>query len=326
MSNYNWDELYRKLSPRILGICRRYVMDIEIAENIMHDAFVTAIEKNHLYNQKKGSLEVWIKTISINNCINYINREKNRYTSINENLYESDVRAEYESEEEVKLSKMNWKEEQLLELIDQLPDTQKQIFNMYVVDGFSHKKIAEVLSIPENTSKSHLLRAKKNLQKKLTDLYDAKKTKNIKVALFLLLPFKEQSIQWLFKSTFSSFSIKPIFATSLSPNASSLAVVNSSAGYIITTATFFKASVIVSLLTVASYIAYDKSKNKEYKKNATKNEKIYASTVIDNPNSAKENNEIEKIPDVKTIQLNQQKIEVKMNNVKVKSDSSELKK
>ena len=150
------EALYRLFSPTMFGICLRYGSDYHTAEDILQDGFVKVFKSIHKF-KNTGSLEGWIRRIFVNTAIEYYRKKSRsfRFTPL-------DVVAE-KSVEDHKLLEIE--KEELLGLIQQLPDGYRLVFNLYIIEGFSHQEIAEKLNINLGTSKSQLARAKKYLRK-----------------------------------------------------------------------------------------------------------------------------------------------------------------
>lgn len=154
-------KLYRLYAPQLFALCIRYSRDRSEAEDCLHEGFVTIFEKIGQY-AGKGSFEGWMKRIVINLAL-----EKYR---VRYRLHTVEDMKPYEMQMETSefLSELN--AQQLLELIAELPPRYKMVFNMYAIDGYSHKEIAEEMGITEGTSKSNLARARKILQDKVKQL------------------------------------------------------------------------------------------------------------------------------------------------------------
>jgi len=160
--------LYNKYSSLFYGICIRYTTNTDEACDILQEGFLKILTHINKYSGT-GSFEGWMKRIIVNNAIN--NYHKNlKYR------YHSDI-SEIKDiiEDETNLDEINYSYEELLKIIQVLPDGYRTIFNLYAIEGYKHKEIAEMLKISENTSKSQYHRAKKILQDKLVELSKIKK-------------------------------------------------------------------------------------------------------------------------------------------------------
>ena len=160
--------LYERYAPSMLGLCRRYVRGEQESEDVMISGFMKVFSKIGLF-EGKGSFEGWMKRIMINESLGYIRKNKAMYL-------ETDIEA---ADREPDLDKLSTSLEasDLLKMISELPSGYRTIFNLYAIEGYSHKEIGELLGINENTSKSQLSRARAHLQKKLIEVeqHDEKK-------------------------------------------------------------------------------------------------------------------------------------------------------
>ncbi|MFW5760285.1 MAG: RNA polymerase sigma factor [Cyclobacteriaceae bacterium] len=152
--------IYEKYAGKMLGICLRYVKEEPEAEDIMIKGFTRVFEKVDQYSGM-GSFEGWIRRIMVNEALGYLRRNKNMYleVEIEKAAYEPDYR----------LIDNSLEAEELVNMINELPMGYRSVFNLYAIEGYSHKEIAEQMEISENTSKSQLSRARALLQKKLAE-------------------------------------------------------------------------------------------------------------------------------------------------------------
>ncbi|MDP4266180.1 MAG: sigma-70 family RNA polymerase sigma factor [Bacteroidota bacterium] len=157
------EQLYKRFASKMYGICLRFVRYRIEADDILQDGFVKVFE-NLKYFRADGSLEGWIKRIMVNTAINYYN--KNTVQQDNETDIDSPgSMGQNELIDENIISHISRNE--LLEIINELADGYRMVFNLYVIDGYNHKEIGEIMNISENTSKSQLSRARKILQEKI---------------------------------------------------------------------------------------------------------------------------------------------------------------
>lgn len=211
-----WQNAYQNHAPRVFGLCRRYVSDRNTAEDLMHDTFITAINKQNSY-EKKGSFEGWLSRIAVNTVLMYLRKQKKwaidsiENIDIEENNQNSDVYVddEYHDPKSLILAS-DFQQEELLLAIDALPLHHKTVFNLYVFENFSHQQIAENLQISAGTSKSHLARARKKIQETLVQRALEKKKKNRRVAAFMpLTALKSEFIDDLYKSKLNDLQLPP---------------------------------------------------------------------------------------------------------------------
>jgi RNA polymerase sigma-70 factor (ECF subfamily) len=151
--------IYNKFSPKMLSVCRQYIKDIQIAEDLMITAFMKVFTNLKKF-ENKGSFEGWIRRIIINECISFIRVDK-KVAFLEDSYYKEDGFNGIES---------NFSVEDIQFLIDNLPDGYKMIFNLYAIEGYKHHEIATMLGINEGTSKSQLSHARKMLQEQITKL------------------------------------------------------------------------------------------------------------------------------------------------------------
>jgi RNA polymerase sigma factor (sigma-70 family) len=150
--------LYKQLASKMLGVCIRYSKDRYEAEDILQVAFVKMFEKIKDY-KGEGSFEGWVRRIMVNTSIEFYRKSLRMFPVVD---------MEYAPEkaiEENQLSRLNMND--LLGLIKQLSPGYRVVFNMYAIEGYSHKEIAEQLNISEGTSKSQLARARAILQENI---------------------------------------------------------------------------------------------------------------------------------------------------------------
>jgi RNA polymerase sigma-70 factor (ECF subfamily) len=143
----------------MLGVCRQYIKDMQLAEDVMLTAFMKVFTNLSSF-QFSGSFEGWIRRIMVNECISSIRVQKKIQFLEDENFFEETSNTIEES----------FSQDEIQSLIDHLPDGYKMIFNLYAIEGFKHKEIAQMLGINEGTSKSQLSHARKILQKQITTL------------------------------------------------------------------------------------------------------------------------------------------------------------
>ena len=153
-------QLYDTYSSRMYSICYRYVKDSMQAEDILITAFTKIFEKIDQF-KSEGSFEGWIRRIIVNEALTHLRRNRSMY--LETDLEQADREPDYDQLSD------HLEAEDLLNMINEMPTGYRIVFNMYALDGYSHKEIADSLGINENTSKSQLSRARVYLQKKLAD-------------------------------------------------------------------------------------------------------------------------------------------------------------
>lgn len=214
MPAINWEDIYRLQAPRMLGLCRRYVRDIQTAEDLMHDAFFTAIREQQ-YFTGRGTIEAWLRKITLNTALSYL-RQKKKLVE----LAQADL-PEYPEEEAQEEDATNAPEQvmrdagfekaDLIAVLDLLPEHHRVAFNLYVFEAYTHKQIGAELGISPGTSKSHLARARKKIQKLLLAKAKDMHQKPKRAGLLLLFAGwkKKNHLDGLYRSSLSDFNILP---------------------------------------------------------------------------------------------------------------------
>lgn len=155
-------QLFDSLAPKMLSLCLRYTGNRETAEDLLQEGFVVLFQKLDTF-KGEGSFEGWARRIFTTQSLMYL--RKKDALKMSEDL--EDARS-LSSETPTALQDIGYQE--IMKLITELPPGFRTVFNMYVIDGYSHKEIAEHLGITETTSRTQLSRAKTWLQKKLEDV------------------------------------------------------------------------------------------------------------------------------------------------------------
>lgn len=157
------EELYRRFSPRMYAVCLRYAGNAEEAEDILQEGFIKVFKKLDSF-RGDGSFEGWIRRIFVNTAIEHFRRK--RYLMPVTEKEENTIEGKYTSV----LDELSAKD--IMALIRELSPGYRTVFNMYVVEGYTHKEIADILGISEGTSKSQLSRAKVILQDMVKNYLD----------------------------------------------------------------------------------------------------------------------------------------------------------
>lgn len=161
-------ELYKLFSAQLFSVCLRYSNNYEDAQDTFQEGFITIFHKINQY-RFEGSFEGWIRRIMVNTCIEK-HRNKNHLYVVNEEFL-PDTDDEIDEND----SSENHSYEEILSFVQELPDRYRQVFNLYVIEEYSHQEIAEMLDISVGTSKSNLSRAKEKLKELI------KKNHNIRI-------------------------------------------------------------------------------------------------------------------------------------------------
>jgi RNA polymerase sigma-70 factor (ECF subfamily) len=157
MRNERWAQraLYEEFYGSMMGVCMRYANDQQDALDILHEGFIKVF--NHIGKYKPGtSLAAWIRRIMVNTAIDYYRKAIRRRT---EDITEAH---QLKSSDADAISQFT--EQEILAAIQQLTPVYRAVFNLYVIEGYSHKEIAEQLNITESTSRSNLVKARNKLQ------------------------------------------------------------------------------------------------------------------------------------------------------------------
>lgn len=162
--------LYDMHMRNLFLICLRYSRSRSDAEDLLQDAFVQIYKKLNLFNPEKGLFESWSSRVTINVCLQKLRKSSLYLVNISEVV-------EFDSDTPDAISQLSMQE--LVAMIQSLPQGYQTIFNLYVIDGFAHKEIAQQLDISESTSKTQLMKARNLLQKKIQDSKIFASTKQI---------------------------------------------------------------------------------------------------------------------------------------------------
>lgn len=163
------EELYNRFSGKMYAVCLRYANNADDAQDLLQEGFIKVFRNLHRF-RAEGSFEGWIRRVFVNSSIEHFRKKSLQLTKVSdkeENVVESEDVSALE----------NLAEKDIINLIRELSPGYRTVFNLYAIEGFSHREIGELLGISEGTSKSQLARARAILQKKVTQyLSDTKKT------------------------------------------------------------------------------------------------------------------------------------------------------
>jgi len=154
-------ELYDRYAPKMYGICLRFSGDVLEAKDLLQEGFIRVFQRLGSFRYD-GSFDGWLRRVFVNTAINI--RKKELKFSIKEHYDTNDIIQEDYIDA---LSEMSQKE--LLDLIRELPAGYRTVFNLHVIEGYTHREIGNMLNISENTSKSQLSGAKRSLRKRLIE-------------------------------------------------------------------------------------------------------------------------------------------------------------
>jgi RNA polymerase sigma factor (sigma-70 family) len=163
------EKLFKLFYGRLMAISLRYVSDKDTAQEILQEGFIKIFDKIATF-ESNGSFEGWSKRIITNTALDYLRKSK-RVTWVEENEVNSKEEFSNPMEDQEFEETLILKAEFAMEAIQKLSPAYRTVFNLYVLEDYSHKEIAELLGISEGTSKSNLAKAKMNLQKIITNYY-----------------------------------------------------------------------------------------------------------------------------------------------------------
>ena len=163
------EELFKLYYGKMLSVCMRYTSDRDSAEEVLQEGFIKIFDKLEAFDYK-GSFEGWIRRIMSNTAIDSIRKgKKNPLLSDNDEDFKLGAEDPMVDQEEIELTGL--KAEIALEAINELSPAYKAVFNLYVMEEYTHREIADILGISEGTSKSNLSKAKLNLQRILKEKF-----------------------------------------------------------------------------------------------------------------------------------------------------------
>ena len=149
-------ELYTKYSPKMLAVCYRFAHNREDAEDMLQEGFIKVFSQIHTF-RSQGAFEGWIRRIVVHTCINHLKKNK-RFNESVDIIHANSIQVREESVPSIVQAK------QIVECIRLLPLGYRTVLNLYAIEGYSHKEIAEMLDIEESTSRSQYTRAKQMLE------------------------------------------------------------------------------------------------------------------------------------------------------------------
>lgn len=213
MSKINWNDTYTKTSPKLLGICRRYIKDTATAEDIIQDSFMVAMQKQDDLKDV-NALHGWLSRIVVNMALHHLKNEKKiafNTTDDYDVVDSTSLTNNLEMDNKGLILASDLGRDEILEAIDALPDHHKTVFNMYVIDQFSHNEIGKALNISTGTSKSHLSRARKSVQLFLLEKIKGKpvdEKKRRRIAFWLFFGFGDRMFANFYRKPFHDFEIQ----------------------------------------------------------------------------------------------------------------------
>lgn len=149
-------QLFERYAPKMLSVCRQYVVDLHYAEDVMITAFAKAFQSLRTFDTQKN-LYTWLRKIAVNESIDYLRKQKMSFKEIEDEVYPNGIDSFHQEFSD-----------DIQQIIDRLPQGYKTVFLLYAVEGYSHQEIGKMLGISEGTSKSQLHKARTVLQQQLT--------------------------------------------------------------------------------------------------------------------------------------------------------------
>ncbi|WNW02120.1 sigma-70 family RNA polymerase sigma factor [Tenacibaculum sp. HL-MS23] len=157
-------QLYDLYCEAMLTVANRYVKDTFIAEDIMQEAFIKAFKNMKMYKEEVA-FGAWLKRIVINQSIDWLKKKKLEFVAINEET--TKITADDNWEVETVISY-----QEIINCIQKLKDKYSVVLTLFLLEGYDHGEISEILGISESTSRTHLLRGKKKVQEQLKAVYN----------------------------------------------------------------------------------------------------------------------------------------------------------
>lgn len=163
------EELYHRFAAKMYAVCLRYTSNAEDAQDLLQEGFIKVYRNLHHF-RAEGSFEGWIRRVFVNTSIEHFRKKSAKLSMVSEKeestIEDSDISA-----------LENLAQKDIIKIVQELSPGYRTVFNLYVVEGYSHKEIGDMLGISEGTSKSQLARAKAVLQKKISQyLSDTQKS------------------------------------------------------------------------------------------------------------------------------------------------------
>jgi RNA polymerase sigma factor (sigma-70 family) len=163
------EELYKRFAPKMYAVCLRYTNNADDAQDLLQEGFIKIYKNLHRF-RAEGSFEGWIRRVFVNTSIEHFRKKSTKLNLVSE-------KEEHTIEDTDITALESLAEKDIINIIQQLSPGYRTVFNLYVVEGYSHKEIGDMLGISEGTSKSQLARAKSVLQKKVAQyLSDTQKS------------------------------------------------------------------------------------------------------------------------------------------------------
>jgi RNA polymerase sigma factor (sigma-70 family) len=211
-----WTNIYNECAGSLLALCRRYVKDLALAEDLMHEGFIKAMTKHQTFDNR-GDFRGWLRRIVVNTVLMHLRKRKQIFfVEIDESIptFSDDENVDFgqrqSADMKAAIEEASFSQLDLLRLLHEIPDQYRIVFNLYVLEGYQHSEIAQLLNISVGTSKSNLSRARNKiaqvLYQRAKEGQDDEKRK-IVAASVMLAPM--MFVDGLFKDAFAAEQIPP---------------------------------------------------------------------------------------------------------------------
>ncbi len=155
-------KLFELYAGKMMTVCLRYSKDQMEAEDMLQDAFIRVFKYIHQF-KFDGSFEGWVRRVVVNTALKYVTKKKLKFTDTDDYNEAKNQLQSY--------AYSNLGEEEILKLINQLPEGYRLVFNLNIIEGYSHDEIGKMLNIEASTSRSQLVKARKMLQNKILNMH-----------------------------------------------------------------------------------------------------------------------------------------------------------
>lgn len=164
------EALYDRYAPELLSLCFRYAGNMQDAEDILHDGFIKVIKGLSDFKPRPdSSLQAWMKRIMINTALNFIRDHARERNQVDIDRFQDRKDLAIEEQQDFDLAHLPVTQDQVLQMISELPAGYRTVFNLYVFEEYSHKEICEKLNCTESTSKSQLSKARAVLRARISE-------------------------------------------------------------------------------------------------------------------------------------------------------------
>jgi len=156
-------QLYDMYRVKMYTLCLRYMSSKQDAEDMLQEGWVKVFKMLHSYDSSKGTFYGWIRKIFVNTNLEFLRKKRLQFDDLSEQTLNFNLSFEMDVFDQMSMQEM-------VNLLQELPNGYRSVFNLYVIEGYTHKEIGEKLNISPNTSKTQLMKAKKMMQEKVNVL------------------------------------------------------------------------------------------------------------------------------------------------------------